>query len=117
MMPLTGLCEIKAAGNLVFKFQLLTDSDVMAKKSKGKRGGDDKGADDAKERITEVDRESYLIQIKVTTHLYRYKQFCITHDRTINSQALEEKLQRRTDRMQQLEAANVEFHDKYVITF
>lgn len=29
------------------------------------------------------------------------------------SKALEEKLRRRTDRMQQLEAANVEFQDKY----
>ena len=37
----------------------------MAKKSKGKRSGDDKGAEDAKERISEVDRESFLIQIRV----------------------------------------------------
>ncbi len=65
----------------------------MAKKPKSRRGeGDQVSGEEAKEKVTEVDREWFQIQIK----------------------ALEEKLQRRTDKMQLLEASYVEFKEKCV---
>ena len=55
------------------------------------RGGGLGGAEEAKERLTEVDKEWFQIQIK----------------------ALEEKLQRRNDKMRRLEQSNLEFQERY----
>ena len=67
----------------------------MAKKTKnGKKGSDDapggKGYDESKEKISEVEKEWFQIQLK----------------------ALEEKLQKKTEKMKAWEAISNEYKEK-----
>ena len=63
----------------------------MSKKSKSSKKSDAAGlAEEAKEKLTEVDKEWFNIQIR----------------------ALEEKLQRRNDKMNRLEQSNQDYQNK-----
>ena len=66
----------------------------MVKKTKSKRGGAEggkNGVDEPKEKISEVDKEWFQIQIK----------------------SLEDKLLRRNERLRQLQQSNQEFQERY----
>ena len=63
----------------------------MVRKTKGKKGAGDKGQEDLKEKVSEVDREWWEIQIK----------------------SLKEKLQRRNERVQHLESSYQVCQEKY----
>ncbi len=63
----------------------------MAKKTKKSQSEKQGGGEDAKEKMSEVDKEWYQIQIKT----------------------LEEKLARRMEKLRNLELSNAEFHERY----
>ena len=65
------------------RIPIVKPSNEMVRKTKGKKGAGDKGQEDLKEKVSEVDRDWWEIQIK----------------------SLKEKLQRRSERVQHLESS------------
>ena len=70
---------------------------AMSKKTKSKKGQSEfgKGGEELKEKMTEVDKEWFQIQIK----------------------SLEEKLQRRNEKMKALEGSNNEYMERLGVKF